>query len=147
MSAPAPAPAPQGGAAPMVGGVPAVQLNEWKHGLFSCMDQPGICLFTCFCPCVQYGKSVEMFEGGSCPVNGCLYLVGLYFFAQCLCHSPIRTRLRTKYGLREVCVSDCVTTWCCPACALCQEAMELQERGATGINPTGAPGAQAMPPQ
>ncbi len=27
----APAPAPQGSGAPMVGGVPAVQLNEWKR--------------------------------------------------------------------------------------------------------------------
>lgn len=119
--------------------LPAVPLGEWKHSLFGCTDNMGVCLFTCFCPCCQYGKNAEMFEGASCFGNGCIYVV--CFGLQCLCHGPRRTRMRLKYGLQEVCINDCVTTCCCTFCAICQEANELQSRGGAGA---GAPLQQNM---
>ena len=44
-------------------------------------------------------------------------------------HCLKRGDLRRKYGLREEPCGDCPTTFCCSACALCQEARFLKRRG------------------
>ncbi|CAF1682951.1 unnamed protein product, partial [Didymodactylos carnosus] len=38
-----------------------------------------------------------------------------------------RALLREKYGIIEQ-PSDFLVTWCCPVCAMCQEARELKRR-------------------
>jgi Cys-rich protein (TIGR01571 family) len=33
--------------------------QSWSSGQFACCDDISICLFGCFCPCVQYGRNVR----------------------------------------------------------------------------------------
>jgi Cys-rich protein (TIGR01571 family) len=93
---------------------------EWKDGLFSCCNDCGICLVTCFCPCYQYGINAQKLDGQSCCTQ-CLTYILCTAVVPCCCfiHGPRRRLLRGKYGLREEC-SDTLVTCCCGPCAICK---------------------------
>jgi len=113
---------------------PLLQTNmsgeEWQVGLFDCCYSPGTCCFTCFCYPWQYGKNVEKLKGEGC-LSSCL-IACLCAPCHCICHSGFRGDLRRQYNLKETCGNDCLATCCCPACATCQEANELEARGSSG---------------
>jgi len=102
--------------------------REWKNSLCGCFDDMGSCCLTWCCPCIQYGKNYEKVHNSGCFSQCflwcCLSCCGL----QCCLHKELRSDVRQRYGLPEGC-GDCLTTWCCGPCAICQEARELKDRG------------------
>ena len=83
-----------------------------------------------FCvPCVQYGENAHKIDGSNCFCACCAYAVCLWFGCACLLAAGKRTTMRYNYGLQEDCCCDCCVHWCCPCCALSQEARELDMRG------------------
>jgi len=102
--------------------------QEWKHGLFGCFNNCGVCLCSFFCPCIQFGRNVRTLGHG----EFCSSCVGFACCMPCSClwpHGPARTRIRQAYKLEEVCINDCVATCCCKPCSLAQEANEIETRG------------------
>ena len=90
----------------------------------SFFDDPGICIVTWCCPCITYGQNTEKL-GGNCALDGCVYLILMYFGCCCCVHMGFRGKMRQRYQLPEDCGPDCFATCCFSACALCQEARHL----------------------
>lgn len=97
-------------------------------GLFDCCAAgAGTCLTATVCPCVQYGKNVQVLGHGTFCSSCCIFAI---VPLGCLCCSgPKRTEMRNAYRLKEVCVNDIITTCCCCCCSLVQIAAEINTRG------------------
>jgi Cys-rich protein (TIGR01571 family) len=97
--------------------------NEFSaHMCTCCLNDAGVCIQGCLCPCWLFGKNIEHSTGESCAKN-CLCYV--------LCcgpcnHASHRRRLRLKYNLKNDCCGDCCNTVFCPCCSLIQDARELR---------------------
>jgi len=105
------------------------KLENWQAGYFGCFSNCGNCLKVCCCPACSYGWNAERLDGSSCYCNCLLF----HFCAGCsCCYHPARRRLlREKYHLVEEPCSDCMASFpCCMLCAMCQEANEMELRGA-----------------
>ena len=114
---------------------------EWSTGHSDCCDDCGICCKGCWCPCELHGDIKEHITGTR-PEDGgytCLCLIQFFFCINwmncttCCKGKPLRKRLRQMYGLRKTdafCGSDCCTHFCCHYCSQCQEAREIDFRGA-----------------
>ncbi|WJX50476.1 Cell number regulator 1 [Trifolium repens] len=106
--------------------------HHWSTGLCRCLDDPGICLVTCFCPCVTFGLIAEIVDKGNstCTCDGTIYgaLLAVTGLA-CLYSCYYRSKLRAQYDLPEAPCMDCLVHFCCETCALCQEYRELKNRG------------------
>ncbi|XP_027920880.1 cell number regulator 2-like [Vigna unguiculata] len=111
---------------------PMIRTQRWSTGLCRCLDDPGNCLVTCFCPCVTFGLIAEIIDKGnrSCTCNGAIYatLLSLSGLA-CLYSCYYRSKMRAQYELPEAPCMDCLVHFCCETCALCQEYRELKNRG------------------
>ncbi|KAK7319857.1 hypothetical protein RJT34_04585 [Clitoria ternatea] len=109
-----------------------IRTQRWSTGLCRCLEDPGNCLVTCFCPCVTFGLIAEIVDKGTttCTCDGAIYgtmlaLTGL----SCLYSCSYRSKLRAQYDLPEAPCMDCLVHFCCETCALCQEYRELKNRG------------------
>ncbi|XP_061367142.1 cell number regulator 1-like [Gastrolobium bilobum] len=109
-----------------------IRTHHWSTGLCRCLDDPGNCLVTCFCPCVTFGLIAEIVDKGtsSCTCDGAIYgtLLSLTGLA-CLYSCSYRSKLRAQYNLPEAPCMDFLVHFCCETCALCQEYRELKNRG------------------
>ena len=88
-----------------------------------------MCCLSFLFPCVQYGNNAQKIDGSSFCGACCLYCCCMSQGCQCLIAGAKRTTLRHNYMLEESCCADCCVHWCCPCCALSQEARELEIRG------------------
>ncbi|XP_027347846.1 protein PLANT CADMIUM RESISTANCE 7-like [Abrus precatorius] len=126
-------PQPQPGAPPYIGtSVRGRMTQQWTTGLCHCLDDPGNCLVTCFCPCVTFGLIAEIVDKGTttCACCGTIYGTLLAFTGlACLYSCSYRSKLRVQYDLPEAPCMDCLVHFCCETCALCQEYRELKNRG------------------
>ncbi|AES90189.2 putative PLAC8 motif-containing protein [Medicago truncatula] len=115
-----------------VQGVITPRTHQWSTRLCRCLDDPGICLVTCFCPCVTFGMIAEIVDKGNstCTCDGTIYgaLLAVTGLA-CLYSCYYRSKLRAQYDLPEAPCMDCLVHFCCETCALCQEYRELKNRG------------------
>ncbi|XP_025014892.1 protein PLANT CADMIUM RESISTANCE 12 [Ricinus communis] len=106
--------------------------GQWTSGLCDCLDDPSVCFFTCFCPCITFGRIAEIVDRGntSCQ-HACLISYAMGFCAW-LYARTYRSKLRGHFSLPEApCSDSLVHCFCCVcACALCQEYRELKNRGA-----------------
>ncbi|WJX50477.1 hypothetical protein P8452_36773 [Trifolium repens] len=50
--------------------------NQWSTGLCHCLDDPGICLVTCFFPCITFGLIAEIYEYRELKNRGCDLSIG-----------------------------------------------------------------------
>ncbi|XP_004297457.1 PREDICTED: protein PLANT CADMIUM RESISTANCE 3-like [Fragaria vesca subsp. vesca] len=106
--------------------------EPWNSGLLDCFSDPKSCCLTYLCPCVTFGRIVEIADKGStsCCLGGAAYvLVALMFGCPCLLSFRYRSRLRQQYSLEGNSCGDCLVHCFCETCALCQEYRELQSRG------------------
>lgn len=108
--------------------------EKWSSDLCSCLDDCGVCMFTCICPCIQFGQNTSTLEAGSgacCGKQCCLpslcWCLMSSFGLCCLLQAPSRKAIRKKYGILDE--SDCLITMCCSVCAICQEAREIKKQG------------------
>ncbi|XP_073131187.1 protein PLANT CADMIUM RESISTANCE 2-like [Henckelia pumila] len=117
--------------------MPALQVqggapSEWSSGLFDCFSDVPNCCLTCWCPCITFGRIVEIVDKGSTSsgASGTWFaLVAGVTGCSCIYSRIYRSRMRTQYMLPESPCGDFLVHCCCEACALCQEYRELQHRG------------------
>lgn len=114
---------PYGGYPPAQVVAPAVQ--EWSTGLCGCCDDCGICCFTVFCPCCQYGKNYEAVHGSGCCSQGFVWCILAGCYLSCCVHTGLRKDVRQRYNIPEG-SNDCCTVFWCGPCAVCQEARQLK---------------------
>ena len=111
--------------------------QPWRAPFCSCMDDPASCCMAWCFPCVLFGQNAQKIDGSGCFCNCCLYACCMACYGcQCLVHAGKKTGLRIKYNLRPEPCDDCLVAWCCPCCALSQEARELQARANDNPGPT-----------
>ena len=81
-----------------------ITMAEFKHGLFGCFDNVGLCVKAYFCPCVIFGQTAEVM-GESCVTCGVCLVIGgpvaIYAMAK------VRGLVREKSGIE---VSSCSVT-------------------------------------
>ncbi|KAF7851914.1 hypothetical protein BT93_L1628 [Corymbia citriodora subsp. variegata] len=104
---------------------------KWTTGLYDCCEDPSNCIITCCCPCITFGRNVEIIDRGatSCFVGGLNYFLLAYVGVGCLYTCSYRKKMRSVHSLQEDPCADCLVHWCCISCALCQEHRELKNRG------------------
>ncbi|PON87071.1 PLAC8 motif-containing protein [Trema orientale] len=105
--------------------------GQWTTGLYDCFEDRSNCCFTCFCPCVVFGRIAEIADKGTISSNkACLLYsaLGAIHWAS-LFGATYRTKLRALFSLPEEPHSDCFLHSCCCVCSLTQEYRELQNRG------------------
>lgn len=112
--------------------------QEWSTGCCSwcggkeTQDGCKTCICSACCPCVQYGWNSEKLprESGApfasdCFLAGFIWALLAYVGCACFLHMGTRAAIRRKYNLKADPCHDCCFTWCCGACALCQEHYQL----------------------
>ncbi|KAL5544734.1 hypothetical protein UlMin_008518 [Ulmus minor] len=112
--------------------MPNPVINEWKTGLFGCMDDPMNAVITLLFPCITFGQIAEIIDNGgtSCATSGMLYgLIAFLIGCPCIMSCTYRTKLRNKFGLLESPLPDWFAHCLCEYCAICQEYRELKARG------------------
>lgn len=105
--------------------------DDFGVGLFSCFQDPKLCMFSCCCPCLRWADTLDR--------AGLLkYWVGFTVFAVLASLSPYtfgitglllvficfryRQRLRKKYSVAPNNFQDCLAYLFCGTCAIVQEA-------------------------
>ncbi|GFS27044.1 protein PLANT CADMIUM RESISTANCE 3 [Elysia marginata] len=104
--------------------------NEFKHGLFGCFDNMGLCVITYFVPCYTFGKNQEKL-GENCLLCGLAYL---FFPLDVIFHTMARGKIRESKNIEGSTITDLLTVCCCRCCALIQESQELEEPGAVYVD-------------
>ena len=99
---------------------PVMASGIWKHSLFACFGNVGVCLITYLVPCYTYGKVAEA-VGDSCLLCGCIFCIPIL---NIICGGCIRRKVRDKQGIKGSLLRDVCIFLCCPCCALVQEARE-----------------------
>ncbi|RUP43959.1 PLAC8 family-domain-containing protein [Jimgerdemannia flammicorona] len=104
--------------------------QPWKHGLFDCFGDCGLCCQTWCCPCVTYGQTKEKLLGdGSCFSQGAIYcLVGSFTGLSFILGFMNRGEMRARFGIAGDSCGDVLTHCCCGCCALIQENREVNAR-------------------
>ncbi|CAK9219468.1 unnamed protein product [Sphagnum troendelagicum] len=113
---------------------PPPNSGVWTTGICGCCEE--IESFCCafWCPCVSFGRIVEILDQGStaCLTGGAIfYLIHQHTYCGALYTCGYRAKLRRKYGLPEEPCNDCCTDCFCLPCSLAQQTRELQNHGVT----------------
>lgn len=97
--------------------------TTWSSGICDCCSDCGSCCLVYWCFCIQYGYNAEKIDSGSC----CLCATLSYFLSPCVCCLTMYQRglVRSKYGIEGNTCNDCLCSFFCTACALCQIAREV----------------------
>jgi Cys-rich protein (TIGR01571 family) len=109
--------------------------GTWTTGICGCCEEVESCCWAFWCPCVAFGRIVEIVDEGntSCLTGGAIwYLIHQHTCCGALYSCGYRTKLREKYGLPEEPCNDCCTDCFCLPCSLAQQTRELQNHG---LNP------------
>jgi Cys-rich protein (TIGR01571 family) len=98
-----------------------VEEKDWEHNLCGCFSNLGVCIVTYFVPCYTAGM-VASKVGDSCIFHSLIFFVpGL----GCFCGALERDKLRDQRNIEGSMVGDCLAWYLCTACALVQEAQEV----------------------
>jgi Cys-rich protein (TIGR01571 family) len=115
--------------------LPPPNSGTWTTGICGCCEEIESCCWAFWCPCVAFGRIVEILDQGStaCLTGGAIfYLIHQHTCCGALYSCGYRTKLRQKYGLPEEPCNDCCTDCFCLPCSLAQQTRELQNHG---LNP------------
>lgn len=132
---------PKPGDIPQDGFVHTKELVErqWRYGLFDCFADFNICCIGWCCSAVRWADTMRMAGFltfwlalamwlGVIAVQLIVPGAGLLI---CLSGMFYRQKLREKFdnnpGTCRTWCEDCLTWWCCPCCALIQEARHVEE--------------------
>ena len=106
--------------------------EHWNAQLFSCMNNPGQCCTTCWCPCITFGKNKGAYNHQENSSESCLvYLALLIVFTIAIpfYQASLRGDIRNRYSIPGSFYGDFCISCCCGCCALVQEHKELKFRG------------------
>ncbi|OWM67816.1 protein PLANT CADMIUM RESISTANCE 3-like [Punica granatum] len=104
----------------------------WSIGLFGCCSDINICCLSCWCPCILFGRIVDIVDKGntSSTASGAIYtVIASLLGCGCLYSYRYRAKMREQFHLKESPCGDCCVHFCCENCALAQEYRELEHRG------------------
>jgi Cys-rich protein (TIGR01571 family) len=94
-------------------------IRDWSHGLCDCCADFCQCAYAYFCWCCFLGSLASRMDENGCGPFCC----GSWFLV------PMRTKIRTQYGIRGSICGDLCTVSCCPFCAALQMSNELRHVG------------------
>lgn len=97
----------------------------FSAGICGCTEDVKLCLVGMCCGCYIHALNNEQVNNEDKVKSACLYMC--LGGCPCLYAAPHRGEFRKKYDLVEE-PNDCLATWCCGACATCQERRELNQR-------------------
>ena len=114
-------------------------LGQWHTRGSNCtVDGWGSCCHVICCPWTPIGRHADLVGWNCCLTATAFavlysptYMVNLILgipapALSCCIHAPLRRKIREKYGIEESFPNeDCLCTFCCPLCAICQEAHEV----------------------
>ncbi|KAH7284747.1 hypothetical protein KP509_34G068700 [Ceratopteris richardii] len=124
----------------------SINPQPWSTGICACFNDMKSCCLGLWCPCILFGRNVEVLEGrpwtGPCLMHALLLSVAagigyslthgtlLGLLVSCVpCYAcGYRKILRTKYNLEDAPCGDFLTHLCCHQCALCQEYREIYDK-------------------
>lgn len=120
--------------------------HSWRYGPFSCLGDSRICCWTCFCAPIRWADTMRMLGFFSFWSALSLWLglavldmltAGVFFwvallFIQVSQRRKIRKAFRIDHSGVGSCVEDIVLYLCCPCCAVCQEARQVELARAVG---------------
>ena len=109
-------------------GQQSFQPGPWVESFCGCCSDIASCLMAWCCPCIQYGINYEAIHHSGCLLCGCVYCCLRSCNLQCCVHMGLRGNIRQKFNIYGGGLEDCCLTWCCPCCALAQEAREIKIR-------------------
>lgn len=101
------------------------QAPEHAFGLFGCLTDFPVCLYTCFLPGCAMVSNNAMLRSEKCS------------FMHLICFSNpywARQTIRTRKHMARADVPDCFTAMCCMPCMVCQDQRELK-LGNVGLPP------------
>lgn len=101
-------------------------MADWGHGLFSCMDDCGVCIITWLLPCITFGQNAEAVGETSCLMGALALFVPLL---DIYCLWKVRGAVREKYGIEGSVINDLICVLLCPLCTIIQEAQQIKEGG------------------
>ncbi|CAF1359192.1 unnamed protein product [Adineta steineri] len=95
--------------------------------LFGCADDWNSCCYGFWCTPCLFGSNAKKIDDSNCFLMCLGYTCLAQFSTHWLLHCMKQKSLRDKFNLREdPNCGDCLTTFCCGPCALCQEAHFLK---------------------
>lgn len=116
-----------------------VEKEEFAYGLFTCFDEPKLCLLSCCCGAVRWADTVRMMGffltlmGGVAIYLCCSLISGLLPGGFCVLLALqvyYRQQMRAAFKMpRGTCMSvceDCCTYCFCSPCAITQEARQAE---------------------
>ena len=102
-------------------------VEEWNHGLCSCMSGPDgcgtCCCVLCCLPCDAYKTAERIGE------SGVLYGL-LTCFLPCIGAMLLRRKIRKRYNIKGSDLEDAGISCLCTPCVMCQNSNETKERAA-----------------
>eukprot|EP00928_Gymnodinium_smaydae_P072710 TRINITY_DN56011_c0_g1_i1.p1 TRINITY_DN56011_c0_g1~~TRINITY_DN56011_c0_g1_i1.p1 ORF type:complete len:308 (-),score=80.09 TRINITY_DN56011_c0_g1_i1:51-893(-) len=134
---------------------PLVEKDQWRFGLFTCLDEPKFFLFTCLCGTVRWADSISMvnlmeFTAAVGAVVGLTFVTSitsglgsfvalLFIFATVAFYAKKRQELRKLFNLpngdTSTMVEDFLTYCFCGTCAVLQEARQVEAASKDGTLP------------
>mmetsp|Transcript_34291 Transcript_34291/g.80155 ORF Transcript_34291/g.80155 Transcript_34291/m.80155 type:complete len:119 (-) Transcript_34291:134-490(-) len=106
-------------------------MAEWNNGIFDCMGQPGgagLCLITCFLPCMTLSEISEYLNPGSksnvLMISGLLVFFGLGCVNCFLYDCPFRQQVAQKAGIEDP--NAMLLVICCNCCHQIQVANHVK---------------------
>merc|ERR1712184_61801 len=95
--------------------------SQFKHGLFGCFDNCGVCIIAWLAPCYVQGKHAEKVDESCVKCALAMFVPILHLITRI----QIRGKIREKHDLVGSTFNDCLAIVCCPLCALVQEANQV----------------------
>mmetsp|Transcript_14718 Transcript_14718/g.16342 ORF Transcript_14718/g.16342 Transcript_14718/m.16342 type:complete len:100 (-) Transcript_14718:77-376(-) len=94
-------------------------MSDFSNGLFGCMSDFGTCIITCFLPCYTAANNKATIDERECTFCDFICTPNIY---------QTRNSIRAKYGYEFNPLMDCLTTWICQLCSICQHAAEIADK-------------------
>ncbi|KCV68248.1 hypothetical protein H696_05171 [Fonticula alba] len=99
-------------------------VRGYQQGFFGCLNNPIVCLASCFCTCCTVGYAVGQVNSTSFDLWSCLCPhIGMY---------RLRRTVQTKYGINESEDASMVATACLGCCSVAQDTSEVLARNGGG---------------
>lgn len=118
--------------------------GDFKHGLCSCFETPGLAFFSCCCGGIRWADTMRM-----AGMLAFVYGIGIFLFLEstsgvlggltwllvAVLGTMYRQKLRTAFNMQsgsDVMLYDCLKWCCCGCCAIVQEARQMEEARVLG---------------
>ncbi|KPI90383.1 putative ama1 protein [Leptomonas seymouri] len=110
--------------------------SSFLHGICVCCTHCDSCLEAWCCSRCQMSRQCNMMKNSKAEIDWdyclCAFVLDWFFtggIASVIFVCQAREMMRTRYGIAGNKCSDCCCSWCCGACVLQQQLLEMTSRG------------------